>query len=92
MVWPYVKRKLRELNPEELKDAAALFSACDKIFQDMQKKEDLLPRLTGSLIARCKVCVELKGQCLNGHWKKVHDMHRELDPENTPEEPNGIDE
>jgi hypothetical protein len=31
--------------------------------------------------------VELEGECLNGHWRRVHQVHHLTDPFHVPEQP-----
>lgn len=58
-------------------------------FQAAQDKWANIPgrvirNLVGSFFARCKVCMELEGQCLNGHWRHVH---HPADPQHVPLNP-----
>jgi hypothetical protein len=87
MMWAIVKRKLRGsrfATADDLSHAAA--EAWDSVDQEV------IDNLCSSFVARCRVCVDLRGESLNGHWRTVHRIHHEFDPANTPPEPTSVKE
>jgi hypothetical protein len=87
MVWALTRRKLRGL---WFVNGDALFAAIFHIWEEIPR--DVVNNLCWSFPARCQVCVELSGGSLNGHWRKVHRVHHELDRENVPPESTIADE
>jgi hypothetical protein len=53
---------------------------------------EVIDNLCSSFAARCRVCVDLRAEPLNGHWPTVYRAHHEFDPANTPPEPTSIEE
>jgi hypothetical protein len=86
MVWSIIKRNLRG---RKFADKEELFKAA----QDEWKKipGHVIRNLVGSFLARCEMCVKLNGACLNGHWREVHRLHHQADPEHVPENPTDIE-
>jgi hypothetical protein len=87
MMWAIVKRRLR----------GRRFRNADELFAAIKAEWEAIPQATidnlcSSFKARCQVCKNLGGECLNGHWKEVHRLHHSVDPDNTPEEVEFLDE
>ena len=71
MVWGIIKKKIKG---RSFGDKDELFLACQQEWNNIPIST--INRLVQSFIPRLKVCAELKGKCLNGHWgqvKKVQD-------------------
>jgi transposase len=69
-LWSYLKQRLED----------AVFSNADDLFKRLSEEWDRIPsaliqNLCSSFPARLVVCRELNGECLNGHWSRVHDIH-----------------
>lgn len=73
-LWDYMKGKIR----------GTRFNNSDELFNRLQMEWNSIPdnvihSCYSSFLARCQVCVEINGESLNGHWKKVnkkHDLYR----------------
>jgi hypothetical protein len=55
----------------------------DDLFAAISEAWDSIPlhtvnRLVNSFRARCRVCLELKGGCLNRHWQRVSKQAEQL--------------
>jgi mRNA-degrading endonuclease YafQ of YafQ-DinJ toxin-antitoxin module len=73
-VWAYIKKKLKGrvyTSPTDLSDAIS--EKWTKVPQDVIKN------LWDSFRARCEVCAKYHGECLNWHWKEVHEIHHRVD-------------
>jgi hypothetical protein len=81
MVWSIIKRKL---NGERFRTADKLFSAFERAWDEIP--QELLDNLVGRFLGGYRVCIELNGACLNGHWRKIHQIHHTRDPVPVPEE------
>jgi hypothetical protein len=73
------------------------FQNADELFLAVQEAWDTIPeieidKLVGTFRARCQVCVELGGARLNGHWRRVHEIHHVNDPSSVPRRPTFIEE
>lgn len=69
-IWDYIKNKV----------AGIKFKSTDQLFNQIKREWDLIPdniihNCYSSFLARCKVCVQINGDCLNGHWRKVKQVH-----------------
>jgi hypothetical protein len=69
-LWGYLKMKL----------IGHVFTSPDELFDFLSNEWNALPtelidNYCSSFTARLEICVELKGECLNGHWKAVHAAH-----------------
>ena len=73
-VWDYLKKRT----------AGKVFIDENQLFNYLRQLWDAIPddvihNIYSSFLARCKVCVQIEGQNLNGHWKdvkKIHDTYR----------------
>ena len=70
-VWNYLKIKIK----------GKRFSSEDELFQTLVQEwnsipNDVIQNFWESHLARCIVCKEIGGQCLNGHWKRVREVHQ----------------
>jgi hypothetical protein len=69
-IWSFLKNRISGIK----------FRNADELFNRIKTEWDLIPdkvihNAYSSFLARCKVCVELKGECLNTHWDKVRKVH-----------------
>jgi hypothetical protein len=87
MIWSIIKRKLKE---KQYKCDYDLFAAIEEMWYEILRNE--IDHLVGSFRARCQVCVELRRESLNGHWRRVHQLHHSSDPCNVPPEPSFVEE
>jgi transposase len=90
MVWSWIKR---ELAGKEFANPNQLFAAIQQVWGTIEPEK--IDNLVGSFRARCQVCLNLDGACLNGHWNEVHREHHKNDPtvpETATEITEGIDE
>jgi hypothetical protein len=67
-----------------------LFAAIEIAWNEIP--EDEIDKLVGSFRARCQVCVEIEGECFNGHWRKGYQIHHDNDPANVLQEPTFVEE
>ena len=56
------------------------FNNADELFERLSNEWDSIPAEIihnhySSLRARCIVCQKINGECLNGHWRDVHQEH-----------------
>lgn len=73
-IWDYLKRKIRGIR----------FTNAIELFNRLQIEWDLISdevihNCHSSFLARCRVCAEINGANLNGHWnkvKRIHDSYR----------------
>jgi hypothetical protein len=77
MLWSVIKRKLK---CRTFQNDDELFSAIEIVWNEIPEAE--IDKLVGSFRARCQVCVEIEGECVNGHWWRVHQIHHNNDPAN----------
>jgi hypothetical protein len=73
-MWAIVKKRLR----------GRRFANEDELFAAMSEAWNAIPmkkinKLVQSFLARCKVCVDLGGHCLNGHWGLTKKARKEMD-------------
>lgn len=69
-VWDLMKSKLKGrifINSDSLFDALTV--AWSSI------NEEIIHNYYSSFLARCQTCLNNSGNCLNGHWKEVHERH-----------------
>jgi transposase len=69
-MWAIIKKKLtgrRFSNPNEL------FASTVQAWREIPQEQ--IDRLCSSFKARCQVCLNHRGQSLNGHWSEVHRLH-----------------
>jgi hypothetical protein len=69
-IWAYLKKRLK----------GRLFTTADELFAALEAEWNAIPNVLidkfwSSFPARCQVCANLGGECLNGHWKEVHALH-----------------
>jgi hypothetical protein len=72
-MWAHVKAKLRG---QRFRDADELFAAVSAAWDSIDM--GLVNDLVRSFRARCRVCVEVDGQCLNRFWDRVTEVGKEL--------------
>jgi hypothetical protein len=71
MIWAIIKRKLR----------GKLFSTPFELFRALECEwNQFTPELINSYVTsfeiRCRICLKYNGECLNGHWQEVHQLHK----------------
>jgi hypothetical protein len=69
-IWAYLKKQLK----------GRYFRSEDDLFAALQEEwrripDELIDNYWTSFRFRCQVCLELNGESLNGHWKRVHELH-----------------
>lgn len=69
-LWDYIKGKI----------AGEKFVNADQLFNRLAAEwasipNEMIHNFYSSFKARCKVCEDLRGENLNGHWKEVHKEH-----------------
>lgn len=69
-IWDYLKSRI----------AGMKFHSEDQLFRRLQQEwntipDDIIHNTYSSFLARCRVCVQIQGQNLNGHWKAVKETH-----------------
>jgi hypothetical protein len=62
-------------------DQDELFAAISRAWDSIEM--GTINALVNSFRARCRVCVELNGGCLNRHWKRVSKVAEQLANEST---------
>jgi hypothetical protein len=67
-----------------------LFTAIEIAWNKIPEAE--IDKLVGSFRGRCQIWVEIEGECLNGHWWRVHQIHHDNDPANVLQEPTFVEE
>jgi hypothetical protein len=72
-MWAHVKAKLRGQIPD---DADQLFAAVSAAWESIDN--GLGNALVMTFRARCRLCVEVDGYCLNRSWDGVREVGREL--------------
>jgi hypothetical protein len=70
MMWSIVTHRLRG---QEFTNANDLFNAVQQIWLEIPIAT--VNSLVTSFRARLEVCIRINGECLNGHWKEVHEIH-----------------
>jgi hypothetical protein len=58
-------------------DENDLFTAVSEVWERVSM--DRINKLCASFLARCQVCIELGGACLNGHWSRVTEVRDEME-------------
>jgi hypothetical protein len=71
-MWAKVKHNLKR---KRFANADELFAAVSREWNPVFL--DIVNNLYTGFPARCKVCIELAGHCLNQHWKRVHELHHQ---------------
>lgn len=71
-IWQYMKKQISCYN----------FNSKDQLFFFLRRIWNSIPKQKihnyySSFLARCKVCHNIKGESLNGHWSQVKDLHNE---------------
>lgn len=69
-VWNLMKAKLRG---RKFTNADSLYNALSIAWSSIS--EETIHNFYSSFLARCQVCLEINGNCLNGHWNEVHKKH-----------------
>jgi hypothetical protein len=72
--WADMKRALKGrffANEDEL------FAAVSEAWEGLSMGR--INKLYASFLARCQVCIELGGACLNGHWGRVTEVREEME-------------
>ena len=69
-LWDYLKKKL----------AGVQFKSKEKLYERLSEEWEKIPSETinhyySSFQARCSVCINHNGNCLNGHWNEVSKVH-----------------
>jgi transposase len=74
-IWAYMKNRLkgRRFGTED-----QLYNALVEEWTNLSP--DMVRNFTSSFHARCKVCYDIKGESLNGHWAQVHKEHHQDHP------------
>ena len=65
-LWNYLKRKL----------VGVQFESKEELYEKLSEEWENIPSEIienhySSFIARCSVCIDNNGNCLNGHWNEV---------------------
>jgi hypothetical protein len=81
MVWAVIKRIFRR---RRFVDADELFTEISQAWD--QIGQEVIDNLCSGFVARCRVCIDVGGKGLNGHWRAVHRIHHEMDQEHVPAE------
>ena len=71
-VWDYMKS---QLCGRKFINADSLYNALCVVWSSIS--ENMIHSFYSSFLARCQTCLEIKGECLNGHWNQVHEKHNE---------------
>jgi hypothetical protein len=71
-MWAAIKRKLKG---KKFANAKELFAAVSREWDAISV--NIVQNLYSSFPARCKVCIELNGGCLNQHWTRVRELHKQ---------------
>jgi hypothetical protein len=66
-----------KLRGRRFADDKALFAAMSRAWDAIPMKK--INKLVDSFPGRCKVCVDLGGRCLNGHWGLTKKAREEMD-------------
>ena len=69
-VWDLMKSKL---SGRKFTNSDSLYNALSLVWSSIS--EDIIHNYYTSFLARCQTCLEINGECLNGHWGKVHEKH-----------------
>ena len=69
-IWNYLKVKIRGKKFNSKND---LFKALKEEWYNIPN--DVIHNLYSSYWARCYVCVQNNGDCLNSHWEEVRQIH-----------------
>ena len=69
-IWALIKWNLRG---RSFGSEDELFAALKEEWNKLDPKQ--VHTLWESYWARCRVCINIGGKSLNGHWKEVHDVH-----------------
>jgi hypothetical protein len=67
----------RDLKGRFFADENELFAAVREAWEGLSM--DRINKLWASFLARCQVCIELGGACLNGHWGRVKEVRKEME-------------
>jgi hypothetical protein len=87
MLWSIIKRKLKG---RKFQSDDELFTVIEIAWNEIPEAE--IDKLIGNFRARCQTCMEIEGKCLNGHWRRVHQIHHDNDPANVLQEPTFVEE
>lgn len=69
-VWDLMKSKL---SGRKFTNSDSLYNVLSIVWSSIS--EDIIHNYNSSFLARCQICLEINGECLNGHWGKVHEKH-----------------
>lgn len=72
-IWSLIKNQLRGKSYSSPK---ALFNAVEATWLNIS--DEMIHNYWSAFRARCIVCAQLQGKCLNGHWKEVTAVHESL--------------
>lgn len=62
-----------KLNGRKFLNSDPLYNALCILWYSIS--EDMIHSFYSSFLARCKTCMEIKGECLKCHWNIIHEKH-----------------